>query len=181
MKRPLFPKNKSINQERISFIERVVTRIAVRSRQTAISSIAPYPISNAVIGEDVRGVIMRYMFPCEGVITKGLIRLGSRPSSGVEATVKISNSISTDTRSFIITRRDMLVNPGLKVDSGDRLELFLKPLNGSIVKEVWVSFLWVPTVADVLQKSFLLDDILEDFDNFVDEVHPLEIKEGEPS
>ena len=121
------------------------------------------------------------MFPCEGVITKGLIRLSSRPSGGVEATVKVANSVSINTRTFVMTRQDMLVNPGLKVDSGDRLELSLKPLNGSIVKEVWVSFLWVPTVADVLQESFLLDGLLKEFDDFVDEVVPLEIEEGEPS
>ncbi len=181
MKRPLFKQDTAINQERINFIERIVTRLVIRSTKNIVSIIAPYPISNAVIGEDVKGVILRYMFPCEGVITKGLIRLGSRPSGGVEATVKVANSVSINTRTFVMTRQDMLVNPGLKVDSGDRLELFLKPLNGSVVKEVWVSFLWVPTIADVLQKSFLLDGLLKEFDDFVDEVVPLEIEEGEPS
>ena len=162
MKHPIFKSNTPINQERISFIELVVTRLARRARKKAIALITPYPISNAVFGKDVRGVILRYMFPCEGTITKGLIVLGRKPDTGVSIGVKISNDIHVDSKGYIITRKSLLVEPGISVDSGDRLEISINPVTEKdIVTEAWTSFLWIPSVRDIEAKSFLIDELEE--------------------
>ena len=73
MKQPLFIKNTPIDEKRIDFIEQIVSRLTRRAKTTATAIVTPYPISNAVFGDDVRGAILRYMFPCEGVITKNCI------------------------------------------------------------------------------------------------------------
>jgi len=160
MKQPIFVKNKPINEERISFIELIVTRLCRRARKKAVALITPYPISNAVFGEDIKGTILRYMFPCEGIITKGLIVLGRKPDTGVSIGVKISNDIHVNSKGYIITRKNLLVKPELKVDSGDRLEVSINPVTEKdTVTEVWTSFLWLPTIKDIEAKSFLIDEL----------------------
>ena len=162
MKHPIFKSNTPIDQERISRIELVVTRLARRARKKAVALVTPYPISNAVFGEDIKGTILRYMFPCEGTITKGLIDLGKKPKTGVSINVRISNDVHEDTKSYVITRRFLLTEPRLAVDSGDRLEVSINPLTEEDkVTEAWVSFLWLPSVKDVEAKSFLIDELEE--------------------
>ena len=158
MRQPLFKKHSDINEKRIAFIEKVVTRIARRSQSTAVAMITPYPISNAVFGEDVKGVILRYMFPCSGTITKGLVVLGKKPKKGVGIEVKITDSVHAEAKSYIISRRDLLMEPKLEVDSGCKLEISIDSIDDK-VEEVWVSFLWKPSVKNIEKESFLIDDL----------------------
>ena len=160
MRQPLFPKSSVVNLDRINRIERIVTRFARRSNKLTSALITPYPISSATFGEDVRGSILRYMFPCEGVIAKGLIKLGSRPKGGAEVNVELSNNAYSDSRGFIITSRQLIVEPDLNVASGDCLDISIRPVDESDkLNEVWVSFLWVPTIKDADIKHFLIEEL----------------------
>ena len=175
MKHEIFKKGSPIDQKRIEFIETVVTRLARRANTSKKFLITPYPISNAVFGEDVQGTILRYMFPCGGTITKGLIRLGKKPSSGIGVEVKISDDSHTELKGFVVTSKNLLVEPDMEVHSGDRLEVAIKPSGAEKVTEVWISFLWVPNVKDVAAKSFLMDEIEKDM---IEEFGPALIEEG---
>lgn len=168
MRPSVFPQNVPINEKRIAFIERVVTRLTRRTRKSITALITPYPISNAIFGEDIRGTILRYMFPCEGTITKGLIKLGRKPNTGINIGVRISNNLGVESKSYVITRRALLVNPALGVSSGDCLELFIEPVAGEPpINEVWVSFLWIPTIKDIEVKSYLIEELEKDSEEFV--------------
>ena len=148
-----------------------------RSRKTAKAIVTPYPISNAVIGSDLigkslEGVILRYMFPCEGKITKGYIRLDKKPRDGVNIGVRIFNDESSESKGFTVEKKTLAINTDLDVKPGDCLEVTLTAIGESMVSEVWVSMLWVPISGDV--QSFLIEELEKQIEEFVVE----ELDEG---
>ena len=162
---PLFISNIPIDEKRIAFIERIVTRLSRRARKTATAVTSPYPISNAVFGDKVEGVVLRYMFPCEGEITKGAIDLGKKPKQGITVNVSIMGEETGESKDFVLTRRRLSIEPNIKVSTFDRLTVTIsytseKPEND--LTEFWASLLWVPTSKDAVSKSFLIKELEND-------------------
>uniref|UniRef100_A0A6H1ZK80 Uncharacterized protein n=1 Tax=viral metagenome TaxID=1070528 RepID=A0A6H1ZK80_9ZZZZ len=169
---PLFNKT-SNDKDRIAKLELVVTRLARRSRKTALAVITPYPISNAIsseglIGKSLEGVILRYMFSWPGKITKGHIRLDKKPKEGVEIYVRIFNDVISESKGFTVDKKTLSVDTNLEVKSGDCLEVTLTPIGESEVKEIWVSMLWVPNSGDV--QNFLIEDLEKQIKEIAEEV-----------
>lgn len=160
MTRPIFLKNVPIDERRISHIERVVTRLTRRSVKKMVSLITPYPISCATFGEDIRGPVLCYMFPCEGTITKCLIDVGTKPKDKTIVNVSLRNKVYDDIKSYVITKSNFLVDLKTDVCSGDKLTVSIVP-NEERVTEFWVSFLWVPKIKEVEAKSYLIDELEE--------------------
>ena len=159
---PLFVNNVPIDEKRIAFIEKVVARLSRRARKTATAMTSPYPISNAVFGDKVEGVMLRYMFPCEGEITKGAIDLGKKPKQGITVNVSIMGEEVGESKDFVLTKRRLSIDPMIKVKAFDRLTVTIsytseKPEND--LTEFWASLLWVPTVKDAVAKSFLIEEL----------------------
>jgi len=147
-------------EDRIKKLELTVNRLSRRSRKVASAMITPYPISNAVFGDNVSGPVLRYMFPCAGKITKGLVVIGKKLKDGMLVEIKLKDDIHEESKSYIMARKNILTNPNMNVDSGDQLTVSIKPVNPEeIINEVWVSFLWTPTVKEVDIKSFLIDEL----------------------
>lgn len=171
MKAGLFRENLPLDK-RIKRMETVVQRLALRSRKTATAIVAPYPISNAVVSGDnstLNGIILRYMFPCEGVITKGCIKLDKKPKHGAIVNAKVFNDRASESRGFTVERKTLFIEPGIEVSQGDCLEVSLHPLTEEdIVKEVWVCFLWNPTIQSANLKYFLIEDLEKVLDDFVE-------------
>ena len=57
--------------------DKIIERLGRRQRKVASAMITPVPISNAVVGENITGDILYYMFPSDGKITKGIVFFGS--------------------------------------------------------------------------------------------------------
>lgn len=144
--------------DRLDKLELITKRLMRRARKRATAIITPYPISNAAFGDNVKGSILRYMFPCDGVVTKGLIRFGAKPKKEVSVEVKIFNEQISFSKGFAIEKKLFSITPDFEVKTGDCLDIILNP-NEENVSEVWVAFLWKPTVADVEAKSFLIADL----------------------
>lgn len=160
MKQPIFPKDIPIDEKRIAFIERVVTRLARRTKAKTKAMITPYPISNAVFGKDVGGPVLRYMFPCTGTLTKGLIDIGKRFKEGALVAIDVRNVAHSTSREYIMDRDKFIAEPQIEVDSGDQLTVTVLPNNKEDkIEEVWISFLWIPSVEEVEIKSFLINEL----------------------
>lgn len=155
----LFQKDTPIDEKRISLIETVVSRLALKVHKRAHALITPFPISGAMFGDSVKGSILRYMFPCEGTIVKGAIRLGAKPKVGVKLVVDLLTQTGWSTRDFTIESQILVVEPNVSVVAGDCLDISIDPAESEIVTEIWVSFLWIPTTKDVEVKSFLISEI----------------------
>jgi len=166
MKIPLFLKNIPIDEKRISWIETVVSRLARRSRKQTTVIVTPYPISNCVSGEDVKGDILKYMFCAKGTISKGLIVLDKRPATGVVIGITLANDMGGSSHSYVLTKKTSMIDPKVEVFSGDRLSVSVNPIDAEKdkVSEVWLSFMWTPDVKDTTMKQVLIDSLDEALD-----------------
>lgn len=163
MKGLIFPKNIPIDESRIDRIEKIVGRLARRSKASSTALITPFPVSNAVFGDGISGPVLRYLFPCEGKIKKGMILFGKKPQAGVKLSITVSDDLHSDEKTYTVTRKSMIVSPDFNIDSGDRLEVSVYPISEEDnITEVWISFLWVPSVNDIDAKSYLMEEMERD-------------------
>ena len=167
MKRPIFKKGGAIDQARIERIERVVSRLVYGSRDTTTAIITPFPISNAVVGEDVNGTVLRYIFPCKGKITRGHIKLDKKPRTGVAINVKVFNTLMSESKSAIVNKQVYTVKTDLNVFPGDCLEVSVA--SSDVIKEVWVSMLWVPDRSVVDIESVMIEELDKIAEKFIEE------------
>ncbi len=160
MKQPLFDKG---NTEivRISALERVVTQLMRRSRKTAKAIITPYPISSCVSGDDVKGDILKYMFPTDGIITKCLIHLDKKVKGGAVIVIDKIRDGQRTRRDFLFDKAKLEVNPDIGMLAGDKLIVSIDKYTDEAepIKEVWVSFLWVPHVSTTKVKQHLIEEL----------------------
>jgi hypothetical protein len=150
-----------MDEKRIENLETIAKRLMRRAGKTTHALVTPYPISNAVFGEKISGPILRYMFPCEGTLIKGVVRLGIKPKNPIVLGVKLFNNLNSNAKGFVIDRRILTINPDIPVNSGDCLEVSLE-VGEETVTEIWISLLWKPTVKDVEVKSFLNEELEND-------------------
>ncbi len=148
-------------EDRVKKLETITQRLMRRAGKRAVALITPYPISNAVFGDALKGTIFRYMFPCEGVITVGVLRLGEKPKKRVIVNILLFNETGSSSKGFSVEKKIMTVQPNIKVVAGDCLEVSLDPLD-EVVTEVWVSLLWRPTIKNTEVKSFLIEELEDD-------------------
>ena len=151
-------------EKRVKKLEIITERLTRKAKKKMASAmITPYPISNCIIGEDVQGTVLKYMFSAKGIIGKGLIRFDKKLKSGVIVTVTLENDLGGQAKTFIANRNQLLIEPNLEVFSGDRLTVAVEPSDSSEGKlnEVWITFLWTPYVGEATVKSFLIDKLDE--------------------
>ena len=147
-------------EKRVKNLETIVKRLSRRSRKVASAMITPYPISNAVFGDNISGNILHYMFPCVGKITKGLILVGNKLENGAIVSISIKDDVHEESKSYVIVNKITLTNPNIDIDSGDRLTISIKPNDPEeSITEVWMSFLWVPSMKEIDIKNFLIDKL----------------------
>lgn len=151
-------------------LERRQERSIKKARKVAKALITPFPISGAIVGEDVSGDVLKYMFPCKGTITKGIVMLDSKPSSPVSVEVKLFNTVESTSRGFTLSARRMLISPDITVNAGDCLSISLTKNPEHAVKELWISLLWTPSVRDVEAKSFLIEELGSSEEDDIQEV-----------
>jgi hypothetical protein len=153
-------------EKRLKFIERIISRLARRANKKATATITPYPISNAVFGVAINGVILRYMFPCSGKITKAFLRLGEKPKTSISLQVRVFNNYRSIEKSFIVSKMILSENMTFDILHGDCLEVSLVNNNtNNAITESWISLLWEPSVSDIVAKSFLINDLEESMKN----------------
>ena len=157
--RAIFGKNLPIDETRVSMIEDVVTRLARRSRKIAKAIITPFPISNAVFGEDVRGSILRYMFPSDGKIIKGMIRFDAKPKDKVDVTVMLMDDLGGTAKTFLVEKRQETIEMDIPVHAGHCMDISVRPTSDSPLVGVWIAFLWVPDITETEIKEVLIEEL----------------------
>ena len=150
-----------MDSERVERLELITKRLMRRATKTAKAIITPFPISNAVFGEAISGTVLRYMFPCDGVISKGMIRLGNKPKTSTSFVVRVFNEIGSKSAGFTIDKKVLAAELNIEVKAGDCLDVSLST-EDEPVTEIWISFLWKPTTKDVEVKSFLIEELEND-------------------
>jgi len=149
-------------EPRIAKIERIVGRLSRRSRKKMTALLTPYPISNAVLGENVEGNILHYFFPCTGKVTKGAIDLGKRPKESLILNVEFKGEEVGRGKNFTLDRKLTILDLDIDVKEFDKLTASLTNESDQPITEVWIGFMWVPAIRDIEAKSFLFKDLEND-------------------
>jgi hypothetical protein len=163
---PLIDPNLSTD-DKVKKIEKLITHLARRSKKTKTAMVTPFPISSASFGDNITGPIIRYMFPCEGRITKAMVEFGAKPKKPVTVEVDLRNNDDGESRIYFIDRRTTIVAPMIEVLGGDRLTVSVFPKDDSEeakVTECWIALLWTPDVSEVDIKNVLIEDLEESLD-----------------
>ena len=155
---------------RIAFIEKVVTRLARRSRKQSSAIITPYPISGCLAG-NISGEVLRYIFCADGTITRAIISLDKKPSEGVKVTIDLFDESGGTSKSFIAMKKVSIIEPEAPVFSGDKMVVSAEVINPERdkISELWLGLLWKPHVKDTHVKSFLIDDLEKQEDDLLQE------------
>jgi hypothetical protein len=120
-----------------------------------------------MFGDKVEGAIIRYMFPCNGTITRAMIRLGNKPKNSIRLKIRLFNETNSISKGFVLEKKLYNIDPEIAVVAGDCLEVFLEA-EDEIVTEIWVSLLWTPLMKDTEIKTFLIEDIENDLQKRTD-------------
>jgi hypothetical protein len=147
--------------DKIEELEMITKRLMRRAGKHSSAMITPYPISAAMFGDKVEGPILRYMFPCAGTVTKGMVKLGNKPKNPVTVKIKMFNDTNSVSKGFSIEKKSLTIEPDISVVAGDCLEVSLVA-EEETVTEIWMAFLWKPTTKDVEVKTFLIEDLEND-------------------
>lgn len=152
-------------EDKLKRLEKITERLQRRQRTKNSAFITPFPISNAIFGEGIKGIILQYMFNCEGRITKGAIDLGKKPKQDIVVKLELMNESGGESKVFVMTRKRLSTVIDIKVKEFDKITISIdytsaKPEDN--ITEVWSSFLWVPTTRDVDVKSFLISELEND-------------------
>lgn len=155
MKQPIFVANAPIDEKRISFIEKIVSRLARRSRKVTRAMISPIPISVCALGEDISGNIMKALM-FEGKITKGIIKLAVVPKKEVKVDIRIDGIGTT----CYLTKAKQALDLNLETIDGSILKVAVYPTDlEDKITEVLVSIFWTPSKSNIEVKSFLIDEL----------------------
>lgn len=161
-------------ENRLNRLETIVNRLSRRSVKVTRSVITPYPISNAVFGDSVSGSILRYMFPCSGVISKGLVWMDKKLKNGATLTFKMSDDTGMQTKTFVMNKQRLFLELNMDVNLGNRIDISIEPNNSSgddpeKITEVWISFLWKPSINNTEIKNYLIDEIEKESKKLLEE------------
>jgi hypothetical protein len=148
--------------KRIDKLEKITQRLMRRATKKKVALITPFPISNAVFGDNISGVILRYLFPCDGEIIKGCVVLNSKPKKPVPFTLRTFSDEGGRSATFVAGNKKTFFEPNMQVASGDKVEISVSPEGETVITELWMSFLWKPSVKDVYAKSYLIEDMEND-------------------
>lgn len=148
-----------MEEDRIKKLEKISERLLRRAVKTKAAMITPFPISNVIFNERIEGIVLNYMFPCEGIITKGIVDIGKKIKKGVIITVSVNNKEFGSSKSFTLITKSDSIEPMLKINTGDKLTVSLSYDDDENITESWVAFLWIPTIKDTIIKHFLIADL----------------------
>lgn len=167
MKQPLFIQNTPIDEKRISFIEKVVSRLSRRSGKVAKAMISPIPISICVFGEEISGNIMKSLL-FKGTVVRGIVQLGEKPKGVVRIEIKISDGAKMDTKAIYLDKQRGVIDLNLPVLDGSVLSISIYPENeADKITEIMMSVLWTPDKTEIDVKNFLIDELEEQSDAYL--------------
>jgi len=152
-------------EDRVKKLEKIVERLMRRSKKRASIIIPPSSISHVVAGIDIQGVIFRHMFPCDGTVYKGVVRLDHAPKKHIFLSVRLFDDEDSQSVGFSIGSKIVSKDIGIAIKEGDCLEVTIEP-GDEIITELWLSFTFIPTLKDSDAKSFLIDELENDRSKF---------------
>jgi hypothetical protein len=135
----------------------VLTRLALRSRKTIVGMVPAVPLYAFCKKPPEDGVLIRYLFPVAGTITKVLLAAPEvTKEKPVEFLVNLSGPLITQTLTHTLKRAEMSVDMNFKVEEGDRLSVVVMERN---LTDIEVSALFRPKLSSGERIQAFLDEL----------------------
>ena len=162
MKQPMFIQNTPIDEKRISFIERVVSRLSRRTHKTTTAVIPPQVIMAYKSGEDIHGDIFKGIL-FKGRLGKTILLFNEKPKSEIRIDIKVLSGDKGETKTFYVSRIKSEVDLDIDTKDGTIISISIYSVDEKYkVTEVWISTLWHPSVSSSKTEQYLIDDLLGD-------------------
>lgn len=150
------------SSEKINHIEKVINRLAIRSRKTITGVISPQNISTCIEGEDVRGDIIKCMI-FGGKLSKLHILFGKKPKGNICIEVKTLGYETGQSKTLYTNKIKYSTDIDIKVTDGTCLVVSIYPTNeDEKIGEIWVAMLWTPDIPNSDVRQELIDSLEND-------------------
>jgi hypothetical protein len=144
-------------EEKFKSIDTVLRRLSMHLHDTIIGVMPPIPIFAYVEEPPEDGVLLRYLFTAEGMVTKGCLVVGNYTGTkavGFNVDVQSSKGGNFTT---IRTRKPVLVEQiDMPVSPGDRLTFSVD--EPSRIRGVWIGLLYSMDLREMKKEHFLLEE-----------------------
>ena len=138
-------------------VDRILKGYSYRLHKTITGIITPFPISS-YSESPINDVVLRYMFPAEGIITIGGLFIENMPKGGVDVSTTIYQKSAQVNNTVFSKRQSIIIEPYVSVSASDRLLIKIIPkIEGETVSGIWIAFLWTPAIKDSEIKPFLIE------------------------
>ena len=145
--------------DRLEKLEKIVNRIVKRVRSTTTTVVTPHLISG--YSEGYGELFNRMLF--QGKITKALICFNKRPKNPICIEVKVLNSEIGFTKSYYVSKIKASVDLDLTTVDGSIISVnvysTVEETEADMIKQVWLSILWQPSLSSANVKSYLIDSL----------------------
>uniref|UniRef100_A0A6M3JBH0 Uncharacterized protein n=1 Tax=viral metagenome TaxID=1070528 RepID=A0A6M3JBH0_9ZZZZ len=145
------------DKKRFESIERVLTRFNRRLNTTIIGVIPPIPISAFIEVPPADGVLLRYIFPTTGRITKGCLAIEEYTTkTGVKFFAGIDGT-GGGRHTIIETRSPLHIETlGMPIVPGDRLTF--RTDTPELIRRVWIGLLYEMTLSDMGKETYMIEE-----------------------
>ena len=142
-------------EQKLRSAEAAVKRLQKKPHNMRVNSfITPFPVSTYVETIPPDGVVCRYMFPGDGLITNACIYMKGDTKQGIQLAAEATNDSGMGSGISIETRKNFTkLTLNISILTGDMLSVKL-PVEAR-VSEIWTAFLWLPDISETEVKSFL--------------------------
>jgi len=143
--------------EKFKHLERILQRFSRRLHRTVVGLVPSSPVFGFVANPAQSPVVLRAIFPADGVITKAAVFVGkSKGTTEITATVKFGPSVASHL--FEVKKKALVEEVNFPVEAGAMLEVeVLEPLED--VANVWVGLLYEVSANSTSQIKIAIDQL----------------------
>jgi len=154
--RPLEIKGNTAD-EKFKHLERILQRFSRRLHRTVVGLVPASPVFGFVANPGQDPIVLRAIFPADGVITKAAVFVGkNKGTTKVMATVRMGASIASHV--FDMKKKALVENVDFPIEAGAMLEVeVLEP--SEEVANVWVGLLYEVSQKDTTQLKIAIDQL----------------------
>ena len=144
--------------EKFTFIERVLQRIARRVHRTFVGLIPASPVFGFVADPVAQPTVMQAIFPADGTITKGAMHFGRMKGKAVHIDIRIERGLGSESHTFSIPKKGVVTDLDYKIEAGARMSVSVLDPDETI-GDVWIGFMYELDMKSMKQLKIPFDFI----------------------
>ena len=154
--KPLKIKGKN-SDEKFKHLERILQRFSRRLHRTVVGLVPSSPVFGFVANPAQNPVVLRAIFPADGIITKAAVFVGKgKGTTEVVATIRFGPSVASHL--FEVKKKALVEEVNFPVEAGAMLEVeVMEPFEN--VANVWVGLLYEVSASNTSQIKIAIDQL----------------------